>query len=221
MNFCTKCGNDVRGSKFCTKCGAPVNADNQPKRAGFFQKIKNAQEQRDQEIRQNMERQAATKEGDEWVKSFLSEQDVLMWERDYALSEEHRKDVMPFFEMMEEIEKRYSILTNIDGGFQSNAADVLLSLCYKNIEMKKHLDKKWEGYEHHYIYTYSYQRIAMIYEKRGRYDLAASACVDAINDGFIRDRTSGGMPGRLARMIKRGKLDITPEMEIALKQQLS
>lgn len=25
MNFCTKCGNDVRGSKFCSKCGTPTD----------------------------------------------------------------------------------------------------------------------------------------------------------------------------------------------------
>lgn len=224
MNFCPKCGNDVRGAKFCSKCGNPTGAASQPqpqKKKGFFQKIKDAQEERDRMIREKLEREAREKEGDDWVKNHLAEQDAYIQEQEHSLWQEHHNDTAPFFEMMEDIEKKYSILTNIDSGFESNAADVLLSLCYENIRMKKWLDQKWQGYEHHYIYTYAYQRIAMIYEKQGKYDLAAQACVDAINDGFIRDRTSGGMPGRLARMIKRGKLEITPEMEVALKKELS
>lgn len=49
MNFCTKCGNDVRGSKFCTKCGAPTDLARQyvpqsQKKRGIFGKAKEERE---------------------------------------------------------------------------------------------------------------------------------------------------------------------------------
>lgn len=221
MNFCIKCGNDVRGSKFCSKCGTPTDLAPQQKKKGIFQKMKEAQAERDRTIRENIAREEREREGAEWMKNFLAQQDLYLQEQENALLQEHRNDTEPFYRMMEDIEKKYSILINIDKNFQSNAADVLLSLCRDNIELKKQLDKKWEEYKYHDIYTYAYQRIAMIYEKQGKYDLAAQACIDAINDGFIRDQTSGGMPARLARMIKRGNLEMTPEMEMALKKELS
>ena len=221
MNFCTKCGNDVRGSKFCSKCGTPTDLAPQPKKKSFFKKMKEAQEERNRIVRENIAREEREREGAEWMKNFLAQQDLYLQEQENALLQEHRNDTEPFYRMMEDIEKKYSILINIDKNFQSNAADVLLSLCRDNIELKKQLDIKWKGYEYHDIYTYAYQRIAMIYEKQGKYDLAAQACIDAINDGFIRDQTNGGMPARLARMIKRGNLEMTPEMEIALKKELN
>ena len=49
MNFCIKCGNDVRGSKFCSKCGTPTDLVRQStpqprKKRGIFGKAKEERE---------------------------------------------------------------------------------------------------------------------------------------------------------------------------------
>lgn len=49
MNFCPKCGNDVRGSKFCSKCGTPTDLAPQftprpQKKQGIFGKAKEERE---------------------------------------------------------------------------------------------------------------------------------------------------------------------------------
>ena len=49
----------------------------------------------------------------------------------------------------------------------------------------------------------SFQRLAIIYEKQGEYQKAIDVCKQAIDLGFYKDGTTGQMPGRLARLIKK------------------
>lgn len=51
----------------------------------------------------------------------------------------------------------------------------------------------------------SFERLAIIYEKRKEYDKAIEVCMHAIQLGFSRDSTSGQMPGRMARLMKKAK----------------
>ena len=61
----------------------------------------------------------------------------------------------------------------------------------------------------------AFPRLAIVYEKRGQYDFAANVCQKAISYGFTSDRTKGGMYGRLARICKKGKLEITNYIDIS------
>ena len=49
----------------------------------------------------------------------------------------------------------------------------------------------------------SFQRLAIIYEKQKEYEKAIDICKQAIVLGFYKDGTTGQMPGRLARLIKK------------------
>ena len=76
----------------------------QQKKKNVFQRIVDVQKER--------ERIEREKEGHQWVEKHLAEEEMLKWEKEHAILEEHRKDVMPFFEMAEDIEKKYTILIN-------------------------------------------------------------------------------------------------------------
>ena len=59
--------------------------------------------------------------------------------------------------------------------------------------------------EKHLINYETFQRLAIIYEKQKEYEKAIDICKYAIEVGFYKDGTSGQMPGRLARLIKKSR----------------
>lgn len=231
MNFCPKCGNDVRGAKFCSKCGNPVNeqisggqnATVFPEKKGFFQQRKENKDARHKKAANECSRQMAA--------AFIAEKERFRekeaLEKELAIFDEcqkdldFQKDVQIYWDLQDEIEKRYSMLTNMDGGFFSPAADTLLSICETHIILNKKLRPKWEKYGYPKVKTVAYQREAMTYEKKGMYHAAANTCLRAIKDDHENDGTKGGMSGRMMRMLKKGNLKPTPEMMTEIEKRLN
>ena len=119
--------------------------------------------------------------------------------------------------LIEKINERYSVLNSLNL-FQTEQGDALVELCVDCIKLEAQIKKKREYYEN---YTFdsspAYKTLAMIYEKRGEYDKVVDVCVFAIDAGYPSDGTKGGMRGRMARAIKRGKIEVTDEMKTILE----
>lgn len=177
---------------------------------GFFKKLKQTYQQ------QMSERLAADFRA---TKERIEEQE--RFEREYAIFEKRNKDTAyqrenaKYWNTSMEIDEKYSILTNL-GDFNTPAADKLLEICYEQIDRAKRLREKWALYNEGAGRINAYQRIAMIYEKRGEHLKAAEACLMAVNDGQKEDGTKGGMLGRMTRMLKKGGLEPTEEMKAVL-----
>ena len=96
MNFCPKCGNDVRGAKFCSKCGNPVNeqisggqnATVFPEKKGFFQQRKENKDARHKKAANECSRQMAA--------AFIAEKERFRekeaLEKELAIFDECQKD---------------------------------------------------------------------------------------------------------------------------------
>ena len=112
-----------------------------------------------------------------------------------------------------EIQETYSVLTNV-GSFNSEAGDKLVERCVAAIELDNSIREKRDYYDKSkYEYSVPHKILSMVYEKRGEYQRAAMVCVLAIEKGYTKDSTNGGMRGRLARMIKKGNLPISEQMK--------
>ena len=90
---------------------------------------------------------------------------------------------------------------------------MLIRQCEKAISLFNELVVIWEKYEQPLPNCPFYAKKAMICEKRGEFDRAAAVCVAAIRAGFDEDGTKGKMQGRLRRVLKKGRLQPTPEMQ--------
>lgn len=183
---------------------------------GFFKALKENKAQRQKDL----SRQRATQ--------FLAEkarmEEQQKWDAEMRLYEQMNKDKVflqedrKYWKTLEDIEEKYSILVNMNG-FNSPAAEKLLNICYKQIDRAKLLAPKWKLYNRGAGRINAYQRIAMIYEKQGRYQEASEACLIAILDGQKNDGTKSGMLGRMTRMLKKGKLEPTEEMKAVLVEE--
>lgn len=129
---------------------------------------------------------------------------------------EYQKKITQYFELTTQIQEDYSIINNI-GSFSTEAGDNLIEKCSKAIALETDIREKREYYENH-IFDMSppCKTLAMVFEKRGEYQRAATICVYAIESGYTNDGTKGGMRGRLARMIKKGNLPLTDNLKIIL-----
>lgn len=127
------------------------------------------------------------------------------------LDDKYQKDLKQYYDFLDKVEQQYSIVFNM-GAWNGAGANRLELLCKRNIGMAEGLKERWIKYKQPLPSIPAYQRLAMLYEKQGKYFDAANICMTAIQDGFPRDSTKGGMRGRLSRMIKRGNLQATPEM---------
>ena len=125
----------------------------------------------------------------------------------------YQKKLNRYFELLTQIQEKYSVINNI-GSFSADEGDVLIASCAEAIELEKDIREKREYYEDH-IFDMSppCKTLAMIFEKRGEYQQAATICVYAIENGYPNDGTKGGMRGRLARMMKKGDLPLTDNLK--------
>lgn len=115
------------------------------------------------------------------------------------------------FSLMEKIEMEYSILYNADM-LDSNRGNQLIQLCERDIAISKELKGFWE-HESSLPNVPTFKRLAIIYEKLGKYDEAIDVCKRGIELGFIKDDTKGGLPGRLAKLMKKaGRQDELKQM---------
>lgn len=121
----------------------------------------------------------------------------------FPILNEHYKNV-------EKINMLYTVANNLSLP-DSPQMQQVIDLCLKDIELapqilnycKEIANNYDEDLEKHLINYVSFQRLAIIYEKQKEYQKAIDVCKKAIELGFYKDGTSGQMPGRLARLIKK------------------
>lgn len=153
------------------------------------------------------------------------EREVISWQVENAQDEETRRyfeaqadkqyqeALSEFYTLTTTIKETYSVLTNL-ASYDGGAAERLIARCATAMELDDSIREKRAYYDNaKYEYCEPYKILAMLYEKRGEYQRAAMVCVLAIEKGYTKDGTSGGMRGRLARMIKKGDLPISEQMK--------
>lgn len=126
---------------------------------------------------------------------------------------QYQQALTEYCDLITEIKETYTVINNV-GSFTSEAGDKLIKRCADAIELDHAISEKRAYYEGRaFDYCEPYKILAMVYEKREDYQHAATVCTLAIQKGYTKDGTSGGMRGRLARMIKKGNLPITDQMK--------
>ena len=119
----------------------------------------------------------------------------------------------------DEIEADYSVLNTL-GVVDGPEVDAFIKKCTRAMSTVELLMPMWKKYNQPLpTLCIPAKRLAMIHEKRGDYEAAAAVCMHALKMGWTDDGTSGAMRGRLARMVKKGKLEITPELKEFLTVQ--
>lgn len=124
------------------------------------------------------------------------------------LNEKYDTIIKKHYEYIEKIGMAYTIANNLSLP-DSPEMQKVIELCLQDIalapafsEYCKEMAKLYNQNE--YITNYStFQRLAIIYEKQKKYQKAIEVCQQAIQLGFYKDGTTGQMPGRLARLIKK------------------
>lgn len=126
---------------------------------------------------------------------------------------EYQKQITKYIELMTQIQEAYSVINNV-GSFLDDAGDALIEKCVEAMNIEMEIREKQEYYND-CIFNMSQpcKTLAMIFEKRGEFQRAATICVYAIENGYTSDGTKGGMKGRLARMIKKGSLPLTDNLK--------
>ena len=126
---------------------------------------------------------------------------------------EYQAKLSQYHALYSKIQEAYSVINNI-GAFSDEAGDSLIVYCVDALQIEADIKEKREYYENR-IFDMSpiCKTLAMVYEKRGEYQRAATICVYAIENGYTADGTAGGMRGRLSRMIKKGNLPLTDNLK--------
>lgn len=129
---------------------------------------------------------------------------------------EYQYKLSSFFNLLNHIREKYSVINNV-GSFSDDEGDSLIESCVKAMEIESNIREKRQYYEN-CIFDMSEpcKTLAMIYEKRGEFQRAATICVYAIENGYTKDGTKGGMRGRLSRMIKKGNLPLNDNLKVIL-----
>lgn len=126
-----------------------------------------------------------------------------------------------YFQNMETLESMWAVVTNLKA-YDGDRANALEQLCYLNISdyhawvsYNITIDPEWVRPPK----CPAYIRLAMLYEKRKQYDKAVDVCCAAIRAGAVADGSSGRMFGRLARMMSKAGMEMTPEIDGLMKLQ--
>lgn len=132
---------------------------------------------------------------------------------------EYQTDLKKLYALYDKIRERYTVINNV-GSFFDASADMLIADCLEafDLNMKTREKAKYYGLELVTMAT-ELKTLAMVYEKRQEYNQAAMFCAMAIENGFTSDGTAGGMRGRLARMIKKGNIELTDQLRDILEIQ--
>ena len=149
----------------------------------------------------------------------FSEDDILYGDNYGWEDETFRELGHIYYDHMQKIEAMWSVLYNLNlyNSDQANSFELKCRenindwLAYKTYDLKQNYNIIYD------IHTVpAFKRLAMLYERQGKYDKAAEICLEAIKSEAYQDGTSSTMYGRLARMIKKGKLTPTEEMAVYL-----
>lgn len=134
----------------------------------------------------------------------------------YWEDNEYRELCAKYYQLLEEVESDYSVIYNLNL-FDSFESSLLMDKCDEVIGLLQKLMSIWAKYEVNIPFSCdAFKRLSMLKEKQEDYQSAADACLKAIKCGIYNDGTPGGYRGRLARMIKKGNLYVTEEMDNAL-----
>ena len=128
----------------------------------------------------------------------------------YRIEKQYYSVCTKHYKNIEKINMLYTVANNLTSP-NSPEMQKVIELCQKDIELApqimnyyKELANYYKNDLDEYITNYvSFQKLAIIYEKRKEYQKAIDVCKLAIQIGFYKDGTAGQMPGRLARLIKK------------------
>lgn len=151
----------------------------------------------------------------QYVPQFKDETEKRWYEA--RADKQYQEDLHRYYALCEKINERYTVQNTV-GSFSDESANVLIAECVEAFELNMKLKEKMEYYEGtEFKSSPVLKTLAMVYEKRGEFERAATICVMAIESGFPADGTAGGMRGRLARMIKKGGLELTEPLRKILE----
>ena len=126
-----------------------------------------------------------------------------------------------YYENMDNIEMQWSVLSNLKI-FTGAQADAFEAACRENINDYLDMVHEAEQFSPRYErppHVPAYTRLAMLYEKQGRYADAVNVCAESIRNGAVADGSKGKMYGRLARMISKAGADVSPDILQLLDHQ--
>lgn len=138
---------------------------------------------------------------------------------DIGIDEIAEKLANKYYDHMDKIQKKWSVLYNLRA-FQNDMAIEFEQSCKENIqewvEYKSYCEKKGFLTEMAVHYVPAYVRLSMLYERQGRLLEAIQICVEAIQNGAYNDHNSSSMYGRLARLIKKSKIEPNEDIKAIL-----
>lgn len=119
-----------------------------------------------------------------------------------------------YYNNMEQIEVMWSVIQNLRA-FNGDQAYQLEALCRQNITEYLKLSQFDKNHDieppHH---APCCVRLAMLYEKQGRYEEGINLCADSIKAGAYADGSKGQMYGRLARLIRKSGLNVSDDIKM-------
>lgn len=119
-----------------------------------------------------------------------------------------------YFPQLDKIEEQWSIMYNLKD-YGGKRGENFVKLCSENIVLYKQMATIENSYgEDSPPNAPAFKRLAMFYEKHGRYEEAVAVCTDALLYGAHAEN----MRGRLLRMIKKSGRTPT-DQEMALINQ--
>lgn len=129
---------------------------------------------------------------------------------------EYQKKLSQYYDLLNQIKETYSVINNL-GSFSDPEGDKIIEICADALGIEADIREKMQYYENRVLdMSPTCKTLAMVFEKRGEYQRAATICAYAIENGYISDGTTGGMRGRLARMMKKGNLPLTDNLKTLL-----
>ena len=117
-----------------------------------------------------------------------------------------------YYKGLDRIETMWSVIQNLKM-FTGDQADQLEMECKKNINSFHYMieyDKKMGAQTPKHAPCFV--RLAMLYEKQERYEEAINICVMAIQAGAWDDHSKGKIYGRLARLIRKSGIQVSPDI---------
>lgn len=126
-----------------------------------------------------------------------------------------------YYKGMEEIESMWSVLYNLKIT-SGEKVDLFEQKCKQNIIDFYNMIAVHQKYDSNFSISHvpAYVRLAMLYEKQGRYEEGINICVEAIKAGATTDGNKGKMYGRLARLIKKSGLSVDEEtLQLSMKTE--
>lgn len=125
-----------------------------------------------------------------------------------ALQKKYQPVLRKHEQLLEKIRTGYSVAKE-SKRFDGPAMNRVIALCKEDIKLAKDViefykksDKIYGFNDNCYPFD-TFKRLAIIYEKQGKYDEAIAVCQQAIKHGIKEDGTEGGMVGRIAKLKRR------------------